>query len=143
MSQGLAPLRVGVIGFSAQSFDEDQARRILMDAFKQIKRVEGGNVEIVSGLTWQGIPGLAYEIATAFDFQTVGIACAKARDYECFPCDRTHIIGQSWGDESATFLNSIDYLIKVGGGRQSEIEFQAAIDMGIPVEEFCLSAIAA
>ena len=119
-SEVLAPLRVGVVGPSAQSFDEDQARNYLLEVFNKIKAKEGLNVEIVSGLTWLGIPGLAYEIATAFNWNTVGVACTKAKNYECFPCDRVIIVGSEWGDESDQFLSSIDLLIKVGDVDQSE-----------------------
>ena len=112
-SELLAPLRVGVMGRSVQSLDEDQARKYLLEAFNPIKAKEGRNVEIVSGWLWLGIPGVAYEIATAFGWNTVGVACAKAKDYECFPCDRVIIVGDEWGDESEYFLNSIDLLIKV------------------------------
>lgn len=125
-SEVLTPLRVGVVGPSGQSFDEDKARKYLLEAFNQIKAKEGLNVEVVSGWTWLGVPGLAYEIATAFNWSTVGVACAKAKDYDCFPCDRVIIVGDEWGDEFEYFLNSIDILIKVGDGEQSATEAEIA-----------------
>lgn len=131
----MAKFRVGVVGYSGQKFDEDQARRVLLDLFKEIKYTEGLNVEIVSGLTWMGIPGLAYEIATAFDWDTVGIAPTCAKEYERFPCDLVHWVGEDWGDESEAFLRSIDLLIRVGGGKQSMTETARAKELGIPVIE--------
>ena len=118
----LAPFRVGVLDTlgGGENFDEEQARRYLLEVFKKIKAKEGLNVEIVSGWTWGGVSGLAYEIATAFDWNTVGVACSKVKDSECFPCDRVIIVGSNWGDESDQFLSSIDLLIKVGGDHQSE-----------------------
>lgn len=120
-SEVLAPLRVGVVDTlgGSEDFDEDQTRKYLLEAFSKIKAKEGPNVEIVSGWIWCGVSGLAYEIATAFDWNTVGVACAKAKDAECFPCDRVIIVGNEWGDESDQFLSSIDLLIKVGGDNQS------------------------
>ena len=133
-SEVLTPLRVGVIGHSAQAFDENQVRKYLIEAFKEIKGKEGLNVELVSGWSWLGVPGLAYEIATAFGWNTVGIACAKAKDYECFPCDRVIIVGDEWGDELEYFLNSIDVLIKVGGDKLSATAAEKTVLSPIPAK---------
>ncbi|MDJ0708636.1 MAG: hypothetical protein QNJ46_35680 [Leptolyngbyaceae cyanobacterium MO_188.B28] len=112
----LAPLRVGVVDDlgTSDAFDEDKVRQYLLETFSKIKATEGHNVEIVAGWTWGGVSGLAYEIATAFDWNTVGVACGKVKNSECFPCDRVIIVGSEWGDESDQFLSSIDLLIKVG-----------------------------
>lgn len=40
-----------------------------------------------------------------------------------FPCNRQTIVGERWGDESETFLSSIDVLLRFGGGPQSQAEF--------------------
>ena len=69
---------------------------------------------------------------------TVGIACQKAFENPLFPCDQVIIEGDDWGDESATFLEYIDEMIKVGGGRQSEFEFAGFKG---PKEDFELEAI--
>lgn len=87
-----------------------------------------GKIDIVSGLTDVGIPGIAYHLVTsgrinkdAFG-KTVGIACAKAKDYPRFPVDEKHIIGSEWGDESEFFVDYIDALVRIGGGEQSHRE---------------------
>jgi len=96
---------------------------------------------IVSGLTALGIPLLAYKYAESRGWKTMGIACSKAGDYECYACDRIHIVGDNWGDETSAFLASIDVLIRIGGGKQSLEECRKAQVMGIPVYQEDLSAL--
>lgn len=134
-------LKVGIIGYSSQAFNKDAARTILLERFQKLIQVHGANIEIISGLTWLGIPGLAYEVARSLGLKTVGIACSKAFDHKIFPCDRSIIIGSQWGDESGLFLDSIDLLIRIGGGKQSLRECQLAKEKGIPLEEFELTTI--
>jgi len=47
-------------------------------------------------------------------------------------------VGQAWGDESPTFLNSIDVLVRVGGGKQALRETAAMKASGQPVIEYDL-----
>jgi hypothetical protein len=115
-------MEIGVIGYSAQKFDEEQAKKLILLGLEKVKAKKGDH--LVSGLTNLGIPKLAYEIATNMGLITVGIACKLANDYDLFPVDIKIIKGDKWGDESETFLNYIDTLIKVGGGPQSEKEYE-------------------
>lgn len=116
------PFRLGIIGFSGQAFDEGAARAILR---REIGRAAlfHQDVAVVSGLTALGVPLIAYQVAGELGLLTVGVACEKAKEYECWPCDEVVIVGEDWGDESETFLSSINYLLKVGGGKQSVAEF--------------------
>ena len=114
-------MKIGVIGYSGQKFDEEQGKKLILKGLSDLG-VQDYDV-IVSGLTNLGIPKLAYEIATEWGMKTVGIACKLVTDYELFPVDEEIIVGDNWGDESETFLNYIDALIKVGGGPQSEAEY--------------------
>lgn len=132
-------MRVGVVGYSGQKFNETDATFLLGEAWGEIG-IKGDSV-IVSGLTNLGIPALAYGFAADYGLKTMGIACSKAKDYECFPCDRVHIIGDNWGDESEAFLASIDYLVRIGGGKQSHAECQRAKELGIIVIEKELEAL--
>ena len=118
-------LRIGVVGFSAQCFDEEQAHKSMATFFDVLPKEVYDRIEIVSGYTAMGVPLVAYEEAINVGFDTVGIACAKADDYDCYPCDKVIIEGENWGDESETFLNYIDMLVKFGGGEQSKAEFEA------------------
>jgi hypothetical protein len=139
--EGISKMRIGVIGYSGQAFDEVAAQVILEQAFS----VLGPNPDymprwwIVSGYTNLGIPKMAYAYAQAHNFRTMGIACVKAKDYECFPCERVFIVGQEWGDESEAFLAAIDILIRIGGGKQSEKETEMARERGIPIFEYAVN----
>lgn len=129
-------MRIGVIGYSAQSFDEDKARKLLKEAINnELKRygLSRHDIEIVSGLSNIGIPKIAYEIAKDNTIKTVGIAPREVFNYDLFPVDEQMIVGKTFGEESEYFLNYIDMLIKCGGGKQSEREAQMAEVMGKPI----------
>jgi hypothetical protein len=142
-------VKIGIVGYSAQKFDIELAKRYLISAVMQVLGVvepeeisDCENVEIVSGWTIVGIPGIAYGLAKEWGFKTVGIACVKAYDYDRHLCDVVHVVGKDWGDESAAFLASIDVLVRVGGGPQSLSEVEQAKRLGIPVIEYDLSSLA-
>jgi len=136
-----SPFSIGFVGYSQQEFDEDMAEGIIESFFADWSFLTKGDleIEIVSGLTNIGIPALVYKIAKEKGYKTVGVACEKAKEYECFPCDEEIIVGEEWGDESDLFLNRIDMLVKIGGGKQSKEEFDKAIMMHKIVLEFDLS----
>lgn len=133
-------IRIGVVGYSPPTkFDETEATRILNKAYDNIERQYAGKPKaVVSGLTNFGIPALAYREAVLRNWRTVGIACSKAKSLECFPVDEEQIIGKEWGDESSTFLKSLDVLIRVGGGKQSIKETFEFKKTGRPVFEYDL-----
>jgi len=116
--------KIGIVGYSAMKFDEDLAKKLINEGLDNVDAKEGD--ELVSGLTDLGIPGLAYRIGKERNMKLIGIACEKAHDEDsvCYPVDREIIVGKNWGDESKTFLDYIDVLIKVGGGKQSKEEYE-------------------
>ena len=134
--------KVGVIGFSAQKFDEEVASNIISVMFDSIEKSHPEFTEqdfvCVSGLTDLGIPSLAYLEADQRHWTTIGIACEKAQEYDCYDVDEAIIVGDDWGDESQEFIKSIDILLRIGGGKQSKKEEQMARDKGIPVLVFDL-----
>lgn len=132
-------MRVGVIGYSGQRFDLNAGRAFVRKAFDLLPRHE--TIEVVSGLTYLGIPAIAYEEAVRRGWKTAGVACSKAIEFECFPVDRSIIVGREWGDESQTFLNIVDVVIRVGGGKQAHEEARQAKLLGKPVFEFELPAL--
>jgi len=137
----MGELKIGVVGYSGQPFDHDQGRQLLDKAYDQLEaRYPDRAKAVVSGLTDVGIPALAYRAAVERGWRTVGIACAKAFKYERFPVDEEHIVGQAWGDESPTFLNSIDVLVRVGGGKQALQETADMKASGRPVMEYELAS---
>lgn len=127
-------VRIGVIGYSKQQFNTAYAEMDIFLALHNVKHTyqtklqKKIKVELVSGLTDIGIPGIAYRyVKSVFEpemVKTVGIACAKANDFPQFPVDEKHIIGENWGDESDYFLDNIDCLIRIGGGDQSMKEVE-------------------
>ena len=89
--------RIGVVGNSQGEIDEYKTALILYKNLDDRSREHLGKLQVVSGYTDMGVPGVAYRVATELNIGTVGIACKKAKDYECFPCEEVHIIGEEWG----------------------------------------------
>ena len=138
-------LYVGVVGYSTQQFDEQDAREILEEALDEIEDmyVETGEydeIAIVSGLTSIGIPKIAYQIADNRDYITVGVAPEEANDYDLYNVDEIIYEGENFGDESETFIDMIDVLIKVGGGDQSQKELEMAEEEKLSVLDFDLES---
>lgn len=123
----MTSLKIGIVGFSRPQFDHQQATQILKAAIAQfIEQFNADQVEIVSGLTNIGVPKLAYEVAVLQGFVTVGISAKQALKVNCgvFAVDKQIIKGKKFGDESQVFIDYIDCLIRVGGGKQSRKEVQ-------------------
>jgi len=131
-----------VVGYSGQSFDEDQALDLVRTAFDTITdRYPQHDVTVVSGLTNVGIPAIAYAEAARRGWRTAGVACARAAQYNCYPVDEEPVlIGKEWGEESRAFIENINVLIRVGGGKQAHTETAMAKEQGKPVFEYDLPA---
>ena len=130
-------IRVGIVGYSGRSFNIKRGTSLLRTAYDEVQKTYAGKeIIIVSGLTDLGIPSLAYREAVRRGLTTVGVACSRASRHKCFEVDERVIVGDQWGDESETFINMIDVLVRVGGGNQSFAETQAAKDKGIHVLEY-------
>lgn len=116
--------KIGVIGYSGQKFDEKQARAFLRKGLEMLEH-EGVTNVVVSGYTNMGIPRLAYQVGETLGFRTMGLSAKAALKYDLYPVDEeVKIVGEEFGDESGAFLAYIDCLLKVGGGEQSEREFE-------------------
>ena len=129
-------MRIGVIGYSSQNFNKKKARLLLREAFDILTAEYGNDNTVVSGLTDLGIPALAYREAQRRGWRTAEVACSKAFDYKLFPVNERRIVGENWGDESEDFLDSIDILVKVGGGKQSADEAKKAKSLGLKALEY-------
>ncbi|HLE07237.1 MAG TPA: hypothetical protein VI933_01275 [archaeon] len=120
----------------------ERAQQLLKEAYDRLEAEFPTHQKIVvSGLTDVGVPSIAYREAAARNWRTVGIACSKASGYPCFPVSERIIVGSEWGEESETFLNYIDSLIRIGGGNQALMETAKARKMGKYVIEFNLLAL--
>lgn len=123
---------IGVIGYSDKSCETNYAKEQVQLGILSVTlklKIDLEEASICSGLTNLGIPAVAYNFAKLFNLHTIGIACSKATQYECFPVNKKIIIGNDWGDESETFLKSIDALVRVGGGPQSIKEWNTFTEM--------------
>ena len=130
--------KIGVVGYSDDKiFNHDIAKALLAIVFDIVDK-EYSDIEIVSGLTNMGIPKLAYEMADKREWKTVGLTAKEAKKYDCYDVDEEIIIGEKFGDESKAFIDYIDCLIRVGGGKQSMKETEKAKEKDIPVYEYDL-----
>lgn len=115
-------MKIGVVGFSRNDFDLEQAKTVLLRFIRKITAERNPKeVELVSGLTDTGVPRLAYLIADEMGLVTVGFTAKAAfqAKYGLYPVQKEIIFGEFFGDESEEFVKYIDYLIRVGGGKQS------------------------
>jgi hypothetical protein len=138
-------MRIGVVGYSVQRFDQQTAAELLNQAIQEIpgiEQVSASDLWIVSGWTNLGIPAIAYQAAEQIGAKTIGIASSKAYKFDCYKADRVHVIGEEWGEESSGFLAAIDVLIRIGGGEQSHREVRMARIQNIHIIEKELEAIA-
>lgn len=130
-------IHIGVVGYSAQKFNELNAQAFINDAFNLIQNhYENADFVVCSGLTNLGVPKLAYDNAVGRNWRTVGYAPKCAEEYEWFPVDRHIIVGENWGDESDAFIDSLDILLKIGGGKQSQRELEMAKEKGLKILEY-------
>jgi hypothetical protein len=129
---------IGIIGYCHPTkFD-------IVDAWEKVDKLlseaalNKKDVLVLGGLT--DIPSIhstGYYIARQKGWKVGGIAPQKAIDFKWFPMntdgDILKIVGNTWGDESEEFINSIDALVKIGGGKQSTKELEMATKRGIPI----------
>eukprot|EP01080_Neovahlkampfia_damariscottae_P004826 gene4826-8412_t len=123
-------LKIGVVGFSREKYDKKEAiENIDLLISKMVSFYKPKEVEIVSGLTNQGIPKLSYEYALTMKYKTIGIAPTRAKFVKrgVFEVNKEIIVGKDFGDESQTFIDYIDVLIRVGGGKQSREEVEIGL----------------
>lgn len=114
--------KIGIVGYSGRPFNKNTARNLLLKHIRFLEQKYGAkNLEIVSGYTNIGIPKIAYEIADDMGITTVGLSAKEALTVDCglYPVDKIMIVGERFGDESSTFIDYIDIMIRVGGGNQS------------------------
>ncbi len=136
-------IRVGVVGYTAEKFDKIKAWELLKEGFEKIQSENNTNkLMVISGLTDLGIPSLAYYIARQNDWNIGGIAPEKALESRWFPMsndgDELVLSGEDYGEETPKFLDSIDVLLRIGGGVQALYETQLATKRGMKIYEYDL-----
>jgi len=132
--------KVGVVGYSNDDvFNHDIAKALLAIALDVIEEeFQDKQYELVSGLTNMGIPKLAYEMADKRGWKTIGLSAKEAKEYDCYDVDQEIIVGEKFGDESKKFIEYIDCLVRIGGGKQSMEETESAREAKISVYEYDL-----
>ena len=135
--------RIGVVGYCPPTqFDGKEAHRMICEAFDKIASEHPDeDLAVVSGLTNVGVLGIAYTEAASRNWKTVGVACERALEHELFPVDEKVIVGKEWGDESETFLQRVDCMIRIGTGPQSIRETKAVEGDGKPTYEYDLPTL--
>ncbi len=155
--------RIGVVGYCPPTkYNEEKALEYLEEAFDKVQEdFPNRRIVVVSGATNVGVLAQAYKLATERGYETGGIACEKATDFELFPMtEKPIIIGKDWGTESQVFVNGIniiqevdpdktreylnhphyglDAMVRIGVGPQSIAETGIIKAMGKPTYEFNL-----
>jgi hypothetical protein len=93
----------------------------------------GARLVVASGATNSGMVPLAYEVCTFLNITAMGIAPDQALEYPLSQMQYMLPFGQAFGDESPVFVRTIDELIVVGGGAQSQRELLAAAEIDRPI----------
>ncbi len=124
-------MNIGIVGYSSHHIDQEIARTLLQQAIQELIQVHArsatpADICIISGLTNIGIPKVAYQIADQQGYRTVGISAQRALTVKCavYAVDEQIIVGLDFGDESDQFITAIDYLVRIGGGKQSRNEVE-------------------
>jgi hypothetical protein len=135
---------VGVAGFarpwSQMELSEAELAQMIADARASLcheladrQRRFGQRLIIASGATDQGVLQLTYEVCGFLNITAMGIAPDQALDFPLGKMRYMLPFGSSFGDESHVFVRTIDELILLGGGRQSERELFAAARVQRPI----------
>jgi orotate phosphoribosyltransferase-like protein len=122
---GVEKIKIGVVGFSRNQFDKTAATQKLKTIISRLIGEKGAqSFELVSGYTASGVPKIAYLIADELGIETVGFSANQALKVKngVYPVKKVILIGERFGDESQKFIEYIDILIRIGGGKQSRDE---------------------
>lgn len=136
-------MNVGVVGYCPPTkFDEKEALRMICEAYDRVVAMAPGQqISIVSGLTNVGVLKIAYDEAERRGWRKIGVACKKAMEHPLFPVDESVIVGDNWGDESKTFIDMLNAIIRIGTGAQSIRETEEVKRRGLPAFEYDLPAL--
>jgi hypothetical protein len=120
-------LKIGIIGSLKPNFDMEDAEEKIMESIELIKEYHKNyEYQIVSVMTNEGIPKLAYDISKKLNHKTIGYASKMIYKgkYGVYLVDETNIVGNKYGDECEELIKNINCLIRIGGGYQSNYEVE-------------------
>ena len=90
--------------------------------------VAGYRIMAVGGYTNSGINRILRQVCTDLNIPLAGITSGKCYDYPCWDSvDYLKVVGDNWGDESANFVDALDILVRIDGGKQSYAECDLAV----------------
>lgn len=144
LKQGSRLRVVGVVGFARPwcqlGLDAGVLHQTIADAratlcfeLAERQRRYGSRLVVASGATNQGVLSVTYEVCTFLNIAAMGIAPDEALDFGLGRMRYLLPAGARFGDESQIFVRTIDELIVMGGGAQSEREVFAAARAGRPI----------
>jgi hypothetical protein len=125
-------LQLGLQGPALAQLIAD-ARATICHELADRQRRYGERLVVASGATNEGVLRLTYEVCAFLNIMAMGIAPDQALD---FPLGSMHYMlpsGRAFGDESPVFVRTIDELLVLGGGAQSEREVFAAAEANQPM----------
>lgn len=138
-------VKVGFCGYSNEAMIHPQQEFFVKTLLARIKATHGDNVIIIGGYTNEGINRILYDLCKNPKYQLNmkigGVTCSLSKNYPCWESpDYLKVVdGNTWGIESQTFIDTIDYLIRVDGGIQSHKEIEMAKLAGVKLIEYQLN----
>lgn len=123
-------MAVGFVGYSVMEFDRDTASDVVSYVLDGLPK----DAVVVTGATNIGIPNMVVEMSKKRGLYTIGIMPKDGYKTGLSDVDELVIEGLHWGDESQKFIDMIDKLYAIGGGRQSTKEILMAEAKGIEVQ---------
>jgi hypothetical protein len=124
--------QLGLQGASLEQIIAD-VRATLCHELAARQRRHGARLVVASGATNSGVLRLAYEVCTFLNITAMGIAPNQALEHQLCRMHYMLPFGQTFGDESPVFVRTIDELIVIGGGAQSQREILAAAEIDRPI----------
>lgn len=133
--------KIGVVGFLDEDKIHPDTTKLLEKLVNQLCEMDVSKTSFcfVGGYTNIGINRILYNCCKANGVLIGAICSGKHKEYECWPnVDYLEVVGYEWGDESETFVNSVDMIIRIDGGAQSHSEILMAKEKDMVTEEFDL-----
>lgn len=105
---------IGVVGYTHQEFDREAAKNLLKQAFEAVRADHPrANICVVSWLTDQGIPGLAYEIAKKRGWHTLAVDLKENLNRTGYRADELITVDAS-DERTTTFVQQCDVIVRIG-----------------------------
>ena len=111
-------IRIGVIGYGHQDFDQEAARQHIGRELRRVfRRHLGRKIELVSTYHDSGVARIAYELAEKLDMITVGFAPREVLEtgQALYRVKKVILQGKQKGEAAHELVRYVHGLIRVGG----------------------------